>query len=151
MTRRLASILCLALALVLLGVSLGVARADNEGWVPVLAEPFEGSVPDGRIVVFVRPDSEGRHGGSPPPEGLAWALARPLPDGFSDGGDVPEGFVEVLAQVPGPEFWHFGIVPNGLLAVLAWPPPDGFSDGGDGMGRWEPVLFETADQHGPGP
>jgi hypothetical protein len=149
MTRPLALILCVALVLV--GLSVGVARADNQPWLPVLAEPFDGSVPDGRVVVFVRPDSEDLQGGSPPPEGLVWALGRQLPDGFSDGGDVPEGFVEVLAQVPGPEFRRFGIIPQGLLAVLAWPAPDGFSDGGDSMGRWEPVLLRSVDLRGPGP
>jgi hypothetical protein len=149
MPRRLASILCAVLLLALVGVSVGGAQADNEPWLPVVAEPFDGSVPDGRVVVFVHSDHQGLHGAGPPPEGLVWALGRQLPDGFSDGGDVPEGFVEVLAQLPGPEFWRFGIVPQGLLAVLAWPAPDGFSDGGDSMDRWEPVLLRSADLRGP--
>ena len=150
MPRRLASILCIVLVLV--GVSVGVAGADNHRWVPVFAEPFDGvTVPADMVVVFVRPDSEGLYDGGPPPEGFVVALGRPLPDGFSDGGDVPEGFVEVLAQFPGPEFWLHDIVPEGLLAVLAWPPPDGFSDGGDRMGRWEPVLLGSSEGRAPEP
>jgi hypothetical protein len=149
MTRPLALILCVALVLV--GLSVGVARADDQPWLPVVAEPFDGTVPDGRVVVFVHADNQDLHGGAPPPEGLEWGLGRQLPDGFSDGGDVPEGFVAVLAQRPGPAFWRFGIVPQGLLAVLAWPAPDGFSDGGDRMDRWVPVLFRSVDLRGPGP
>jgi hypothetical protein len=149
MPRRLASILCVVLVLV--GVSVGVAGADdNHRWVPVFAEPFDGVVPADRVVVFVHPDRPGLYEGGPPPEGFVVALGRQLPDGFSDGGDVPEGFVEVLAQVPGPAFWSHDIVPEGLVAVLALPPPNGFSDGGDRIGRWVPVLFRSSER-GPEP
>jgi hypothetical protein len=140
MSKRLAAILLMALALA--GLTVGIAGADSQPVQAVLAEeidpldPF--TVPDGMTVVFVPPagdgfadGGDGFADGGDGPAGLTWVLPRPLPDGFSDGGDVPEGFVAVMAQPPDDLFWQGGLVPDGLVPVLAWIPGDGFSDGGD--------------------
>jgi hypothetical protein len=152
MTRRLAPVLLTALALVGLGV-VG-AGATNLPPLAALAEAIEprdrGLVPEGMTVVFVSPAGEGFSDGGDGPGGSTWVLPpEPLPDGFSDGGDVPEGFVAAMAQSPGEEFWHEGIVPEGLIAVLAWTPPDGFSDGGDLPEGFVAVFLRA--EEGPAP
>jgi hypothetical protein len=104
-------------------------------------------------VVFVPPAGEGFSDGGDGPGGWTWVLPEPLPDGFgfSDGGDVPEGFVAGMAQSPGEEFWHEGVVPEGLIPVLAWIPPDGFSDGGDLPGGFVAVFFGAEESPAPQP